>query len=455
MSTDHSGTDFAIRSMHMLSRREVIAHGLSGSVLLSLPKAIWAKSLRPSVISANDLEFLRELATKTIGSATKADSREKNRFDFVTPGGAYPAFWVRDFSMAAGCGLVSSDTIEHHLKLIARCQQGPKPRMLGDRALIPAFSVPDHVNYDGSPVFFPGTYSPGDDQGGEPFGVVPPADDHFEFIHLAYLLWKKTQSVDFLQVVTGGLTLFDQLCNALDCPTWDQTTGLVVTGAKSRAVGFGFCDCVYLTGSLLFPSLLKYRALGEMIELSNALKAPSSHALWKEQRRQIARNLEPTFLSNGWLIAATGTGRQPDVWGTAYAVYLNVAKGILAKILTKTLVDSTRAEKITYQGAVRHVPTDHDFSATSAWEKTAGVPVNRYQNGAYWHVPTGWLAVSLARTDIELARKLVDEMVRHFRAEASEGAPWECIHPDHHYRNNPIYMASVTLPLEVLQGFMG
>ena len=37
-----------------------------------------------------------------------------------------------------------------------------------------------------------------------------------------------------------------------------------------------------------------------------------------------------------------------------------------------------------HQGAVRHVPADHDFSPTTAWEKCQAAH-GTYQNGAYWH----------------------------------------------------------------------
>ncbi len=39
---------------------------------------------------------------------------------------------------------------------------------------------------------------------------------------------------------------------------------------------------------------------------------------------------------------------------------------------------------LTYDGE----PVSLSASATSAWERTA-TPGNRYQNGAYWHMPVG------------------------------------------------------------------
>ncbi|MEQ1933369.1 MAG: hypothetical protein ABL962_05760 [Fimbriimonadaceae bacterium] len=423
--------------MYKPSRRQFLA--TCGATLIA-PSILVEEPL----ITPADFDFLRELAKSTIVSATKSESVPYLGHAVITPGGDYPAFWIRDFSMAAGCGLISSRILHNHIRLIAKSQNRPSERRLGERALIPAHAIPDHVNYDGGAVFYPGTYSAGDDQGGEPYGVLPPVDDHYEFVHLAYLLWKAANSKDFLKEQIGGLELFDLLNLAMDCPATDPTTGLVITEAKTRAVGFGFCDGVYLTGSLLFASLLRYRALGEMV----AMLGQSGQ--YASERRRIEEHLVPVFKNEGWLKAATGVGQQPDVWGTIFALYMGVVKGEERRRLLHTVAEATRKGTITYCGAVRHVPTDHDFSASSAWEQTAGIPLNRYQNGAYWHVPSGWLAKILWETNKGLARQVVREMIAHFREEASKGAPWECLHPTKDYRQNPVYMASVTLPLEAL-----
>ena len=69
---------------------------------------------------------------------------------------------------------------------------------------------------------------------------------------------------------------------ALDKPTVDAATGMVTTDAARRAVGFGFCDTVYLTGSMLFASLLRYRALGQMLAMGQALG--HKHPEWAASR---------------------------------------------------------------------------------------------------------------------------------------------------------------------------
>ena len=92
-----------------------------------------------------------------------------------------------------------------------------------------------------------------------------------------------------------------------------------------------------------------------------------------------------------------------------------------------------------------------DFSAKTAWE-VALVPKNRYQNGAYWGTPTGWVCYAIARVDYALAQQLAREFIAElregdFRQGPEFGSPWECMHPERNHRQNPVYLTSVTCPL--------
>jgi len=118
------------------------------------------------------------------------------------------------------------------------------------------------------------------------------------------------------------------------------------------------------------------------------------------------------------------------------------------------LTDAYREGTIAWQGQIRHVPTDLDFSEASAWE-TSYVPKNTYQNGAYWATPTGWVCAAIAKADEAAARRLAGEYIAALRADDFRqgeefGSPWECMHPQGDHRQNPVYMTSVSLPLAVL-----
>ncbi len=415
-----------------------------------------------------DLEFLGKLTRAVVEESrvrpgTRVGSSPSNTcgFTLVMPGGrgGYPAFWIRDFAMSLESGCITSEEMLQHLRLTARCQNGSSVRLLKHGLNIPSFAIPDHINFDGGAAFFPGSYSTGEDQGNGTYGILPPVDDQYEFVHIAYCLWKSTGSTAFLRESINGLTILERLEAAFKSPTIDPRTGMVTTDDARRAVGFGFCDAIYLTGEILFPSLLRYRAAGELADLFVAAGNKKAVAGYRKIQMRISRNLARTFSErsrlDGWLMAATKVGRQADVWGTLYAVYLGALSGVDADRATQAAVEGVRKGTIVYQGAVRHVPSDLNASSESSWERTAGVAMNRYQNGAYWHTPTGWLIAVLQRSDQRLASKIFSDYIEHLRAKdfrvgPGHNAPWECFGPDG-YAQNGIYMTSVTLPWSVLR----
>ncbi|HVV71518.1 MAG TPA: hypothetical protein VHI52_08475, partial [Verrucomicrobiae bacterium] len=156
-----------------------------------------------------------------------------------------------------------------------------------------------------------------------------------------------------------------------------------------------------------------------------------------------------------WLRASTGLSHQPDVWGTLYALHLGVLRGEARSAARKTIAAAVRQGSISLDGAVRHVPTNCDFSATTSWERSLS-PVNTYQNGAYWNTPSGWLVEALWTEDRALALQVFEQMMAHlrtqdFRKGPGHGAPWEAFGPGGQARQNPVYLASVALPYSVVE----
>lgn len=387
----------------------------------------------------------------------------------IRPGGrdCYPAVWTQDFAMTLATGHVTPDEMWHHLELIASAQNGPTLRHLAmSGARIPPYAIPDHVLFDGTPIYFPGTYSGGDDQGGEPWGILPPANNHYEFILIAWHLWQVTGDAGFLDRNIRGLSILERLRLAFGVPRIDPDTGLVFTDEISRSVGFIYCDSIYMTGRLLFASLLRWRAAQQLadLEIAAAGSDPAGErraAILRANVSSIPSSLPDVFGDpariGGWLMAATQTGRQPDVWGTIYALYLGLFTGPAAQAAYDEIIQALETGSIAHKGALRHVPTNHDARSDSAWERTH-TPHNHYQNGAWWHMPSGWLIAVLARKDPVWAKRLFDEMIAHFRAEdfrlgPGHNAPWECIGrtADEDIFRNPVFLGSVAVPCGVLQ----
>ena len=442
-------------------RRQFLrASACGAAVLLGARLARGQETSKP--ITAEELAFLEQRARATIESARVRPGESRGGMGpnttgltLVTPGGNYPALWTRDFAMSLDCGLIGAAEILAQLKLIAHCQNGAKERRLPSGGVVPPFAIVDHVNFAGGAVFYPGTYSSGEDQGAPPWGPLPPIDDHFYFVHIAYALWRETQDAKFLAESIDGIALLERLEHAFRSPDSDAHTGAALATKERRAVGFGFQDSVYLLGSMSFATLLRWRAARQLAELCQAVGKPESAEEYRKTAEMIAAHLVPLFGDpkerDGWLVAATEVGRQPDVWATLFALHLGVLPAPAAKRARETVAAAVRApgNTIEWKGAVRHVPSDRFFRPDQCWESGGGA-LNTYQSGAYWHTPTGWLIEALQPVDPALARAVCQRYLAQLHEDAQ--APWECFGPGMAGAQNPVYMTSVTLPLSVLRG---
>lgn len=448
-----------------------LAGGAAGAGWLTAAATRQAHAVPPggALAGAADLAFLEELARATIDAARVAPGASRDRqgpnttgLSLITPGGRYPALWVRDFAMSLDCGLIPAADILAHLRLILRCQHGPQERRLASGGIVPAWAIPDHVTLAGGAVFFPGTYSTGEDQGKAPWGPLPPIDNHFYVVHIAHALWRATGDAAFLTEAVDGRSILERVGLAFASPAWDPTTGAAVTHPGRRAVGFGFHDTVRLEGALAFATLLRHRAAQQLEQLYRAAGRVATASRYGSAARTIAASIVPGFgdarRRDGWLLAATRVGRQPDVWATLFALHLGVLPTPAARRARRTIAAAVRAPGHTIEsdGAVRHVPSDRFFRPDQCWE-AGGSRVHTYQSGAFWHTPTGWLVEALQPEDPDLARQVAARAVAHlrrddFRQGEGHGAPWECFGPDLADAQNPVYMTSVTLPLAVLRG---
>jgi hypothetical protein len=150
----------------------------------------------------------------------------------------------------------------------------------------------------------------------------------------------------------------------------------------------------------------------------------------------------------GWLKASNGISGQSDVWGSIYAIYIGAIEGEARAGLLRTIAAAlAKPGEIEFEGALRHVPLSGDASPTTMWEKTS-CPKNTYMNGAYWHVPVGWLLTILQPGYPELAQAVKRHWLGHLRAQ--QGKVWECIGWDGQANKNPSFAPSITLPLGVL-----
>ena len=371
----------------------------------------------------------------------------------IRPGGrdCYPSYWIRDFAMSLECGLVSPAEMEHALLLTASRQQNIDWHTPSG-SLVPRGAIADHITFDGKPIFFPGSMDY--DKQGQPWGYYPSLDDHFFFVDIAWQLINQGNRLDILDAVIEGMTLLDRLDLAFAVPSADADTQLVYCDEEKRGVSFGFTDIVVHTGYLLFCSLLRFRAAKQLAQMHQLRGAQQQAQAYDAIAQTAATSIRSTFaLENGLLKASTGKSAQVDVWGSAFAVYCGLWDREDGQRTCNALAHALSQGTIAWRGNIRHVPTDGDHSAESAWEQVVGQwPKNHYQNGAYWNTPTGWVCYSVAQVDqraaLQLATEYVDQLREDdFRQGAEFGAPYECIHPQGDHRQNPVYLTSMTCPL--------
>jgi len=430
---------------------------MAGGVLISAP-GHGADS--PDVLSAEDLSFLTELtaavleASRVPAGATVAGCGPNTTGDtLIRPGGrnAYPAFWIRDYAMSLEAKLITPAEQRHMLFLTAK-HQPDKEIVLPTGSVLPPGSIPDHISFGDVPIFFPGVLQEYDAQGGPQWGKYPCLDDQFFFVHMAAQFGEQSGDSTFLKEMVNGKPLLQRLEEAYAMPPSHPENGIVYAAEEARGVNFGFFDTTVHTGDLLFCSLLKYRAALELAALCEKSGEAGKTARYRREAKTLSAAAESIFCqADGWLRASTGRSEQVDVWGTAFAVYIGALSPEAEQAASKALVEALHKGTIAWQGGIRHVPTDRDFSATTAWE-TSYAKKNRYQNGAYWNTPAGWVCYAVAKVDYPAAQKLAEEYIAQLRADDFRnglkfGSPWECMHADENHRQNPVYLTSASCPL--------
>lgn len=410
-----------------------------------------------------DVPFVREMARDVVEASRVRPGESVGQYGpnetggtVIRPGGrtCYPAFWIRDFTMSLGSGLIGPQELRHALLLTAALQ-APEDWVTGSGSLVPRGAIADHITFGGKPIFFPGTMDDYEHQGGE-WGRYPSLDDHYFFVEMAWYLACCHGLSGVLGEEVRGMRLIDRLDLAFEVPPAREDTQLVWCGASNRGVSFGFTDSIIHTGELLFCSLLRQRAARQMSELHGMMGSRAAASRYERISRTIWEHVPRVFgHPSGLLSASTGKSAQADVWGSAFAVYTGALGDAEAKGVCRALSEALSRGTLSWKGQVRHVPTDGDFDGHTAWECTTGdYPKNGYQNGAYWATPTGWVCYAVAQEDEAAARGLAGALIEElkagdFRRGAQYGAPFECVHPEGGLEQNAVYLTSVTCPLEV------
>lgn len=374
------------------------------------------------------VDELKALAIKTINDCTVKKTTayfgKETQLNVLLPSGdeKYVSFWVRDAAMMAESGLISNCDLKRYIEIIAlKGQNDDKCVLLENGLTVPAYAVADHINYDGCPVFFPGTYNSGQDQGDGTFGSFPPFCDNYYFVLMVDAYLRQSSDYEILDTKYNGLLLLNRLEYAFAGYNIDDESGLCYSDAEKHTVDWGFVDTIKKSGKLLMASLLRYNAACALERVFEHRGDNTKRNYYFALAQKIRTNVMDVFYDaeTGWFYSATGIGHQHDVWATAYAVF----SGITLDERTLSALSNAYADgKAVVDGYVRHILTDEDFSNSSAWESAVSTH-NEYQNGAYWATPTGWYAYALYKRNGTV--ELLEEFLCHTAKNAHRGAPFE------------------------------
>jgi len=392
------------------------SHGLRRILVITFAFVCFIENM-PKCFGAdetNNLSDIDWLTAKTRELLNGCRVKANDGSWFYTPDGKgnYKALWTRDFAyMVENAGdLMPQAEVETCLRHLIK----------GIRA---DGAAPDRVQPDGLAVYAGGavTHPLGEPNLDNPQFLVIAVDEYLKRLPRAQ-----------------ALNLFNEWSVALD-KTMDwvprSVSGLVSNNPAKPHSPYGFTDTIGKTGELFFESLLYWTACKRMAtrhsDAGNSVRA-------KEYRMRadlIERNIDVLWDEKaGAFFAATRDCRQIDVWGNAYAIWLDFPLSDRRQRVLDFL--HSNHSRYLWRGQVRHLLKGE------YWQRLlTPVEPERYQNGAYWATASGWVIWALAAKDQKLARRVWDDLIADFRTNGI----CECVNEG--YRKLPSYVVSATNPL--------
>lgn len=354
------------------------------------------------------IDWLKDEAYRII----RASKRLMNDSTAAFPpqvGIGYEAFWLRDY--------------EYTLEGMADAYTG---RELKEACLLFANNIGtdgagvDCIKFDGTAIYKPGYGTMGDN---------PVADGSQFTVGVGWHTYRQTGDRQLLEKI------IDPLIKTMNAVPINAKTFLVYINpdvAWDRCP-YGFTDTVRKKGDVLFCSLLYVQASRQLGLMLEELGRREEAAHWNNIADKMAKSIRKVFWDNqtGLFRAATVQCTEPDIWGSAFAVYLDVATEKQSHAIARYF--RMHYDEIVQHGQIRHLP------GGIYWEKAGDK--DAYQNGAYWATPTGWFVYTLDLVDPDMADKTIIDMVNHFR---EYGA---CEWIINSTVRLPNYLASAALPL--------
>jgi hypothetical protein len=264
---------------------------------------------------------------------------------------------------------------------------------------------------------------------------LPPTDNAQFLVKLVELTVNRTGDPEFL---TKHRKTLD---NALQSIPRREDGLVFIDPDGPKRSPYGFTDCVHKTGAVLFSSILYQESLESIARLCDKAGQGTDAAGYRAEADRVRQALSTLWdQSEGIFLAAIQDCRQPDVWGSAYAVHTGAATDRQARAVSCWLDE--HYDEIVWEGMVRHI------REPGGWQSLlVDMPVDIFQNGGYWPTPSAWVADSLRITNPAKADRMLLDLLGHMREHGAN--EWE-------NRDGAVgvreYVASATLPLIALRG---
>ena len=330
----------------------------------------------------------------------------------------YDAFWLRDYEYALEGSIESLSDKE----LTDACR-------LFFKAIRDDGAAVDCVRFNRTPIYKPGYGS----MGREPVLDGPPFT-----VSVAWQTYRRTKDKALLKEI------LDPLVKTMTYMPRNPANGLAHIKFPGERCPYGFTDSIAKSGDELFCSLLMVQASRQLGDLLAAGGRAEEAQKWRTEAERISGSVRGVFWDGqaGLFRSTTGACNVPDIWGSAFAVWLGVATKEQSQKIAKYFKE--HHNEIVLHGQVRHMPGFMDWNG-----RKMATNSGQYQSGGFWATPTGWFVYTLDLADPALADQTVIEMVRHFQGHGA----CEWINREGTCQL-PGYTASAALPLAGIRAML-
>jgi hypothetical protein len=379
---------------------------------------------------------------------------------YIPANGSYNAFWLRDYEyMLEGRADYFTTTDLLHSANIFLNGLGTGTVALVDGNFDYTGAGVDHVNFDGGPVYWPGTYNTNGDCNANGtmcrMGTWPVTDGDAFTVDIVWQTYMQLGRASRRAFLTNAI--LQQLKTAMGFIPRDASTGLVsITDVppgspppvqRTNRQPYGFTDSTRKSGLTLFDSLLLVEASRHMADLSRALNADTDADSWDTEAATVTTSIQTHLwdANNGLFFAASVREVQDDIWGSLFAVWLGVATPSQATSIANYV--NTNYTGLVKQGQVRHLR--HGDYWQDLYDGTTDLTARgTYQDGAFWGTASGWFASVVNTVSPTNATKIALDMVTGY-LEWNDANEW--LGESNNARGQPENLSSVALPLANLR----